>query len=64
MLYTPHDNSNLLSIQTHSKVHYVNSYITVAVGYLCYYTRVWGEGWVLITKISYDYCDITGLFPT
>ena len=41
------------------------SYITVGVGYLCYYTSPrQSRGRVLITKISYDYCDITGLFPT
>ena len=41
------------------------SYITVGVGYLCYYTSPRrSRGRVLITKISYDYCDITGLFPT
>ena len=40
-------------------------HVTVGVGYLCYYMSPrWSQGWVLITKISYDYCDITGLFPT
>ena len=41
------------------------SYTTVRVGYLCYYKSPrQSRGWVLMTKISYDYCDITGLFPT
>ena len=41
------------------------SYITAGVGYLCYYTSPRrSRGRVLITKISYDCCDITGFFPT
>ena len=39
------------------------SYITIGVGYLCYYmSPMRSQEQVLITKISQDYCDITGFF--
>ena len=45
-------------------VSYIYDHIRSRISLLLYTSPRQSQGRVLITKISYDYCDITGFYPT